>query len=124
YRTVIFKAFTMTSGAHTQPIRTPADLGQQIRAARKAQGLTQAELADIAGVGTRFVSELERGKDTARLGLALDIARLAGVDLFAQPRGAQKRGAGHFLSRTSHRVSAARSSRRAGKWLLPTTVPA
>lgn len=81
----------MTSGAHTQPIRTPADLGQQIRAARKAQGLTQAELADIAGVGTRFVSELERGKDTARLGLALDIARLAGVDLFAQPRGAQKR---------------------------------
>ena len=81
----------MTSGAHTQPIRTPADLGQQIRAARKAQGLTQAELADIAGVGTRFVSELERGKDTARLGLALDIARLAGVDLFAQPRGPHKR---------------------------------
>lgn len=81
----------MTSGAPTQPIRTPADLGQQIRAARKAQGLTQAELADIAGVGTRFVSELERGKDTARLGLALDIARLAGVDLFAQPRGTHKR---------------------------------
>lgn len=81
----------MTSDAPAQAIRTPADLGLQIRAARKAQGLTQSELADIAGVGTRFVSELERGKDTARLGLALDIARLAGVDLFAQPRGAQKR---------------------------------
>lgn len=81
----------MISDAPAQPIRTPEDLGLQIRAARKAQGLTQAELADIAGVGTRFVSELERGKDTARLGLALDIARLAGVDLFAQPRGTHKR---------------------------------
>lgn len=80
----------MTSDATAQAIRTPADLGQQIRAARKAQGLTQAELADIAGVGTRFVSELERGKDTARLGLALDIARLAGVDLLAQPRRTHK----------------------------------
>ncbi|KZX81954.1 hypothetical protein A3717_36505 [Alcanivorax sp. HI0013] len=32
-------------------VRSPADFGQQIRQARKAQGLTQAELAAIAGVG-------------------------------------------------------------------------
>lgn len=68
------------------PIRSAQDFGSQIRAARKAQGLTQAELAAIAGVGTRFVSELERGKETARLGLALEIAQLAGVDLIARPR--------------------------------------
>lgn len=66
-----------------------ADFGQQIRLARKAQGLTQVELAAIAGVGTRFVSELERGKESAQLGLALELARLVGVDLTASPRRGQ-----------------------------------
>lgn len=65
----------------------PEDPGQRIRAARKAQSLTQVDLAEIAGVGTRFVSELERGKGTIRLRLALKIARLVGLDLFAVPRG-------------------------------------
>lgn len=76
----------MTVASDTYLLRNPADLGKQIRAARRAQGLTQAELAETAGVGTRFVSELERGKSTAQLGLALDLARLVGVDLLAQPR--------------------------------------
>lgn len=71
-------------------IRDAKDLGGQIRSARKAQGLTQAELAETAGVGARFVSELERGKDTARLGLALELARLVGLDLLAKPRRSQK----------------------------------
>ena len=35
---------------------------------------------------TRFVSELERGKESAQLGLALELARLVGVDLTARPR--------------------------------------
>ena len=65
----------------------PEELGRRIRAARKAQGLTQVDLAEIAGVGPRFLSELERGKDTVRLGLALKIARLVGLDLYAVPRG-------------------------------------
>lgn len=73
-------------------VRSPRDLGIQIRRARKAQGLTQAELAETAGVGTRFVSELERGKDTARLGLAMELARLVGVDLVAVPRRSSDAG--------------------------------
>ena len=61
-------------------VDSPEELGRRIRAARKAQGLTQVDLAEIAGVGPRFLSELERGKDTVRLGLALKIARLVGLD--------------------------------------------
>ena len=68
-------------------VDSPEELGRRIRAARKAQGLTQVDLAEIAGVGPRFLSELERGKDTVRLGLALKIARLVELDLFAVPRG-------------------------------------
>jgi len=42
-------------------------VGTFVRTRRKANGLTQAELGELAGVGTRFVSELERGKPTLRL---------------------------------------------------------
>jgi len=42
-------------------------IGSYVREARKAQGLTQAQLAAIAGVGLRFLSELERDKATLRL---------------------------------------------------------
>lgn len=43
------------------------DIGEFVRTRRKVAGLNQRELGELAGVGTRFVSELERGKPTARL---------------------------------------------------------
>ncbi len=48
-------------------IDSPADLGTAIRKTRKALGLTQPQLALAAGVGVRFVVELEAGKPTVRL---------------------------------------------------------
>lgn len=44
-----------------------AEIGQFVRDRRKAASLTQQQLAEIAGVGQRFVSELERGKSTVRI---------------------------------------------------------
>lgn len=43
------------------------DIGTFVRARRRANSLTQRELAELAGVGVRFVSELERGKTSVRL---------------------------------------------------------
>lgn len=43
------------------------ELGAAIRAERKRLGVTQKELAMTAGVGLRYLIELERGKATARL---------------------------------------------------------
>jgi transcriptional regulator with XRE-family HTH domain len=63
------------------PIRTPDELGASIRAARRARGLTLEDVALGAGVGIRYLSELERGKATARLGEALRVARSLGLDL-------------------------------------------
>lgn len=42
-------------------------IGEFVRARRKASGFTQAELGDLAGVGRRFVSELEQAKPTTRM---------------------------------------------------------
>lgn len=38
-----------------------------VKAKRRASGLTQRDLADRAGVGLRFIRELEQGKETLRL---------------------------------------------------------
>ena len=43
------------------------EIGQFVRSRRKASKLSQRELGELAGVGTRFVSELERDKPTVRL---------------------------------------------------------
>ena len=71
-------------------VRTSAEIGDALRAARRAQGLTQAKFAALAGVGTRFVSELERGKATAEIGLVLRVLADAGIDVFIERRGVQK----------------------------------
>ena len=48
-------------------IQTTEQLGDALRAARKHLGLTQPQLALAAGVGVRFIVDLEAGKVTLRL---------------------------------------------------------
>ena len=60
---------------------TPADLGAVVRAVRKAQELRQDELAGAAGVGMRFVVELEAGKPTAQLGKTLQVLQALGCSV-------------------------------------------
>jgi y4mF family transcriptional regulator len=67
---------------------SPAQLGQALRNARKARGLRLEDLALAAGVGVRFLSELERGKPTVRLAETLRVAAALGLRLSLEdPRG-------------------------------------
>jgi len=43
------------------------EIGKNIKGIRKKYNLTQVELSDRAGVGLRFLRELEQGKPTVRL---------------------------------------------------------
>jgi y4mF family transcriptional regulator len=43
------------------------EVASMVRERRKANQLTQKELAELAHVGLRFLSELERGKETLRM---------------------------------------------------------
>ena len=62
-------------------IHSVHDLGAALRVTRKALGLTQADLALAAGVGLRFVVELEAGKPTVRLELVLRVIDALGGTL-------------------------------------------
>jgi y4mF family transcriptional regulator len=56
-------------------------LSQHIKTKRKENHLTQPELALKAGVGLRFVRDLEQGKQTLRLDKVNDVLRLFGEKL-------------------------------------------
>ncbi|MBK9519298.1 MAG: helix-turn-helix transcriptional regulator [Anaeromyxobacter sp.] len=71
-------------------IDSPATLGLLVRRRRRADGLTQAQAAGLCGVGTRFLGELERGKETAELGKVLQVLRGLGLDVAIVPRGGGK----------------------------------
>lgn len=60
---------------------SPKDFGQIVRKARRGLGLRQDELAGAAGVGLRFVVELEAGKPTAQLGKALAVLDALGCTI-------------------------------------------
>lgn len=62
-------------------IRSPQQLGHELRAARKQLGLTQPQLALAAGVGVRFIVDLEAGKPTLRLENVLRVIDALGGEI-------------------------------------------
>lgn len=68
-------------------IATVAEIGAAIRAKRRAIGMRQGELASLAGVGARFLSEVENGKASAEIGKVLQVMRRLGLELTIRPRG-------------------------------------
>ena len=63
-----------------------ADLGRMVREIRRKRGLKQADLAARCGVGIRFISNLENGKETVEFGRALRVIRFLGLRLKVERR--------------------------------------
>ncbi|MBE0423015.1 MAG: helix-turn-helix transcriptional regulator [Lutibacter sp.] len=56
-------------------------LNELVKLKRKSLGLTQEELSNKAGVGLRFVRELERGKPTLKMDKVNQVLKLFGYEL-------------------------------------------
>ncbi|MCD6565945.1 MAG: helix-turn-helix transcriptional regulator [Bacteroidales bacterium] len=54
---------------------------QFLKERRKMLGLTQEELAEKAGVGLRFIRDLEQGKETLRMDKVNQVLALFGHEL-------------------------------------------
>lgn len=64
------------------------DLGPLIKTKRKLLRLSQQELADVCGVGRRFISELETGKKKRfEIGLILRVLKRLDYDIILKDRG-------------------------------------
>lgn len=60
-------------------------LHQFVKESRKVSGLTQEELSFKAGVGLRFVRDLEQGKPTLQMDKVNQVLKLFGYELGPVP---------------------------------------
>lgn len=69
-----------------QVVRSAAELGSLARRQRQLLGLKQEEVAGLGNTGNRFMVDLERGKPTLQLQMALDVLDLLGLEVVIQPK--------------------------------------
>jgi len=72
--------------------RSTRELGQLIREYRKSKHLTIEAVSGLANVSSRFLSELERGKETAEIGKVLKVLQTLGLDIVINSRSAGPAG--------------------------------
>ncbi|MCD2517979.1 helix-turn-helix domain-containing protein [Massilia sp. G4R7] len=65
-------------------VRSMDELGKLVREVRKGQGMTQEDVSGLAGLGNRFIIDLERGKETIQMQKAIDVLGLLGLELIVR----------------------------------------
>ncbi|MDR2609258.1 MAG: helix-turn-helix transcriptional regulator [Rickettsiales bacterium] len=62
-------------------VTKPNEIGKIIKELRVRQKINQSQLAAVAGVGVRFIVDLEKGKETASLGKTLKVINMLGIEI-------------------------------------------
>lgn len=65
-------------------ISSPTDLGLVVRAMRRVSNVRIDDFAGLAGVSKQFAADLEHGKPTLQIGLALKVLQDLGVEVSAE----------------------------------------
>jgi y4mF family transcriptional regulator len=73
------------------PITSIRDLAAAVRGRRQKRGLSQADVARLAGVSRQWVSEFESGKPTAELRLVIRLLDALQLSLSLDERDADSR---------------------------------
>ncbi len=66
-------------------VRLVKYLGEAIQDTRKKKMMRQSDLADITGTSVKFISDVERGKDTIQMDKAFALLRALGLKLYVTP---------------------------------------
>ena len=66
--------------------RSPRQLGVLIRHHRKARGLSQTQLADLAGLRQEMVSKIESGASGSRIAAICNLMVALDLDITLTPR--------------------------------------
>jgi len=69
-----------------QHIQSTAELGYYLRDCRRKQDTTISIVSSFGALGERFISEIERGKETAFFDKTLQYIKLLGLSLHIYPR--------------------------------------
>ena len=63
-------------------VRLVKYLGRAIQDTRKKNEMRQSDLADITGTSVKFISEVERGKETIQMDKVFVLLRALGLKLY------------------------------------------
>lgn len=63
------------------------DLGKLIRSFRKKDKINLEKVCGLSNTSMRFLSELERGKQTAEIGKIFEVLKTIGLEVYIFPRG-------------------------------------
>lgn len=66
---------------HTEQ-QSAAEIGKLVQSERKRQGITQLQLAGMAGTRIRLISDIENGKETVQVQKLLKVLHTLGLGLF------------------------------------------
>ena len=66
-----------------KPLRSTEEIGSLVQEMRKAQGISQEQLAGVANTGIRFISDLENGKPTIQLEKTIRVLEALGLGVYA-----------------------------------------
>ncbi|MCK5695013.1 MAG: helix-turn-helix transcriptional regulator [Desulfobacula sp.] len=75
----------MTKIRYPYRIRLVKYMGRALKDTRKKKKMTQGDLADITGVSVKFISDVERGKETIQMNKVFDLARALGLLIYLTP---------------------------------------
>lgn len=81
-----FGEIIMNNDVQYGAVSSVSELGNLVRAHRKHRKFTLEKISGLGNVSTRFLSEFERGKETAEIGKILQALRTLGLELVIQPR--------------------------------------
>lgn len=69
-----------------QIVRLPRQLGAIIQSERLRRGMTQSELANLAGTQQKTISAIENGREGTKLDTLLSVIASLGLDMQIVPR--------------------------------------
>ena len=69
-----------------QIVRLPSQLGAIVQSERLRRGMTQSELASLAGTQQKTISAIENGREGTKLDTLLSVIASLGLDMQIVPR--------------------------------------
>ena len=66
-------------------VRLVKYLGKAIQDTRKKKKMRQSDLADITGTSVKFISDVERGKESVQMDKTFVLLRALGLKLYVTP---------------------------------------
>lgn len=75
----------MTELKYPYRIRLPKYMGRAIKDFRNSKKMTQSDLAGITGTSVKFISDVERGKETVQIDKVFDLVRALGLHIYLTP---------------------------------------